>query len=526
MYDLVIRNGIIFDGSGKPGRPGDVGICGERIAALGSLDSVESVQVIDAHGLAIAPGFIDVHSHADSVLPFLPTADSKIHQGITLEVVGNCGDSIAPLSAEMLAELNQDSPHPVERRVDWLTFEGFVSRLRKQGTSVNVAPLVGHGTIRRKVMGMTDAAPTGEELRSMQEEIRQALEVGAVGMSTGLIYTPNVYAGTDEIVALAQTAAACGGIYTTHVRGEGDTLLEAIDEAITIGREAGIKVEISHLKAAGVKNWHKMALAMEKIERARAEGLDVAADMYSYNASNTGLTALVPGWVHVGGRDAMIARLKDPAIRARLHADLPQMDTVEVGFDQIFISDCPSRTDYQGRHLAEIAAERGQHPWDAVMDILIETRLNADIIEFTMKPENVTLGLKAPYVSICTDSGGRSVEGVFSKGKPHPRNYGSFPRVLAKYTREEKLFPLEEAVRKMTGQPAGRLGLKTRGLLREGYFADVVIFDPQTVRDTATFTDPHHYPEGIPWVIVNGKVVIANGRHTGALPGQMVRCGS
>lgn len=523
MFDQIIRNGTVLDGSGSPRRRADVGIRGMKIIAVDDLSGAKAAEEIDAAGKMVAPGFIDIHSHADFILPFLPTADSKVHQGITLEVTGNCGDSFAPLSVDMRVEANEENRQHPERKVDWLSFAEYTARLQDQGISVNTAILVGHGTLRRKVMQMSNAAPTAEQMSAMQHELRTALEQGAIGLSTGLIYTPSVYAKTDEIIALARTVANMGGIYTSHIRGEANTLLEALDEALLVGREAGIRVEVSHLKASGIKNWHKMEPALEKLERARENGIDVAADMYPYNASNTGLSSLIPDWVHVDGLETMLARLKDPAVRAQLHHDLADViDVNGVDWDQIYISDCPDHPTYEGRHLAEIAAERRQHPWDAVMDILIECRLRVDIIEFTMRADNVARGLQDPWVSVCTDAGGRAAEGPFSEGRPHPRNYGSFPRVLGYYCREQCLFSWEEAVRKMTGLPASRLRLSDRGLLKPGFCADLVVFDPLHVADQATFTDPHRYPTGIDWVMVNGEVVIANGQHTGARPGRVI----
>ncbi|MCL4559903.1 MAG: D-aminoacylase [Chloroflexi bacterium] len=524
MIDVLIKGGLVFDGSGASGKPADIAIAGDRIITIEPLGEAQAETVIDASGMAVTPGFIDMHSHGDFRLPFLPTADSKIHQGITLEVVGNCGSSMAPLSPSMIQEMNgQYQEEKSEMVVDWDSFGGYLDRLRRQGTSVNVVPLVGHGTIREKVMAMSDASPTPEQLAAMQDEVKRAMDEGAMGFTTGLIYTPNVYAGTEEIIALADTASQAGGLYTSHVRGEGDTLLEALHEAIEVGRRSEIPVQISHLKASGVHNWNKMDQALELIESARKDGLDVTADMYPYPASNTGLTSLIPAWVHVGGKEEMIRRLKDPSVRSRISND--QSDHVGangVDWDGIFISSCPSRPDYEGRHVKDIATERKQKPLDAVMDLLIEARLNVDIIMFTMKEENVALGLRYPNVMIGSDSSGAAAEGPFSVGKPHPRNYGTFPRVLGRYSREQKLFPLEEAVRKMTGLPAGKLKLHQRGLLKPGYFADIVVFNPQTVIDTATFTQPHQYPVGIEWVLVNGKVVIANGKHTGARPGMVL----
>lgn len=520
MLDILIQNGQIIDGSGGPARPADLGIQSGRIAAIGRLAGAEAALTIDAQGKAVSPGFIDMHSHGDGLLPFLPTADSKVHQGITLEVVGNCGSSMAPLNDSMAAQGVAEKEFAVEYDLSWRSFGDFLDRLRSGGVSVNVISLVGHGTIREKVMGMSAAAPTPDQLEQMQSEVRRAMEAGAAGLSTGLIYTPNIYAQTDEIIALAQEAAALGGIYTSHIRSEGNRLLEALEEAFQVGRAAGIQVQISHLKASGVRNWHKMPAALQALQAARAGGLDVTADMYTYPASNTGLSSLIPGWVHVGGHEVMIERLQDPAVRARLHSELADhIDVNGVDWDQIFISSCAAHSDYQGRHLQDIAAERRQLPWDAVMDILVESRLTAEIIEFSMLEENVVMGLQDPHVMICTDASGRSAEGPFSSGKPHPRNFGAFPRLLGRYVREQKLFSLEEGVRKMCGLPAERLRLKDRGLLRPGFWADVVVFSPATVADRATFSRPQQYPQGIDWVLVNGQVVICAGQHSGARPG-------
>jgi len=524
MLDVIVRGGEVLDGTGTKAVPADVGIVDEKIVEIGDLSSIQAVREIDALGMMVAPGFIDIHSHGDWTLPFLPTADSKIHQGITLEVVGNCGSSMAPLSEAMREEMNAENRLAGrEYTVDWLGFGEFLDRLMRQGVSVNVAALAGHGTIRKKVMGMSDRKPNSRQMEEMKSEVTRAMEEGAVGFSTGLIYAPNVYAGTEEIVELAKCAARLGGIYTSHIRGEADTLLEAIREALEVGRRAEIPVEISHFKASGVNNWHKMPEAIALIESAREEGLDVMADMYSYPVSNTELSSLIPPDIHVGGADRMIARLKSTDCRKRLHTFFTDPVAVNgVDWDGIFISSCPTNPSYEGRHIQEISAARGQGPVDAVVDILIETRLNTDIIEFTMKEENVQLGLKQPFVSICTDASGAVSEGPLSRGKPHPRAYGSFPRVLGRYAREKGLFSVEEAVRKMTSLPASRLGLSKRGQLKPGYYADVVVFDPLEVCDVATYAQPHQYAVGIPWVMVNGQVVIENGRHTGGLPGRIV----
>jgi N-acyl-D-amino-acid deacylase len=523
VLDVLIRGGTVFDGSGALPRPADVAIEGERILAVERLPGAEAGHVIDATGLAVAPGFIDMHSHADFVLPGLPTADSKVHQGFTLEVVGNCGASPAPLTPLRRQDVIDTALTVPPLRWDWTSFGSYLDRLREAGTSLNVAALVGHGTVRIAGMGTGDGRPGPAELEAMQAVVRQAMEEGAVGLSTGLIYPPGVFADTEEIVALARTAGDAGGFYASHIRGEGDTLLVAIAEAIEVGRRAALPVQISHLKASGRTNWPKMAEAIALIERARAEGLDVTADMYPYPAGSTGLTALLPTWAHVGGRDALLARLADPAGRARLREALDGRGlAADAGWQSIFISGCPAMPRYEGRTLAEIAAERGQPASEAVIDLLHEVRADADMILFMMSEDNVALGLRQPWVMIGSDGEGRAVEGPYAAGKPHPRNYGTCPRLLGHYVRERGVVALEEAVRKMTTLPAGKLHLRDRGVLRPGAFADVVVFDPAAVADTATFTDPHRYPRGIPWVLVNGRPVVADGRHTGARPGRVL----
>lgn len=524
MFNILIKNGTIVDGTGAPGKKADLAVSGDKIAAIEPLSHAEAELTIDAQGLVVAPGFIDIHSHSDSMLPFLPSADSKVCQGITTEVVGNCGDSIAPLSPTMLKELNESLEREnAGRKVTWSSFKEYVDVLRTQGTAVNTVNLVGHGTIREKVMGMTDAAPTPAQIAEMQDEVKKAMDAGARGLTSGLIYTPSVYAKTDELIALARTATEKNGIYTTHMRGEGNTLFEAIEEAILTCRAAEVPLEISHLKASGVRNWDKMPRAIEMIEKARAEGLDVTADMYPYPASNTGLGSLIPDWAHVGGRDTMIARLQDPSMRARIHQELADpLNSNGTGYDKIFISSCAVRPEYEGRNIQEIADERRRDALDTVMDILVEVKLSAEMIMFTMKEENVVMGLRQPFVSIGTDASCKAYQGPLAMGKPHPRAFGTFARVLGKFSRDEKLFSVEEAVRKMTGLPAGKFNLQQRGLLKAGYFADITLFDPKNVADNATFTNPQQVPTGIPWVIVNGQIILNNGHMTGTRPGKVL----
>jgi N-acyl-D-amino-acid deacylase len=524
MLDILIRGGTVIDGTGRPAWRADVAIARDRIEAIDLLPGASAVRVIDATGHVVAPGFVDMHSHADFVLPGLPTADSKVHQGFTLEVVGNCGASPAPLTPARRQDVIDTSALTVPALAwDWTTFRSYLDGLTRQGLSINVAPLVGHGTVRLLVMGPGDARPTADQLRAMAIEVRRAMDDGAVGLSTGLIYAPGVFADTDELVGLARAAGEAGGFYASHIRGEGDTLLPAIAEAIEVGRRASLAVEISHLKAAGRANWPKMAQAIELIEAARAEGLDVTADMYPYPAGSTALSALLPPWVHAGGREPLLARLADPAARARIQAvlDGPGMAR-DAGWDGIAIAGCPARPEYEGQTLARIAAGLGVPPGEAAIEVLRQAKGDADMVLFMMSEENVALGLERLWVMIGSDGEGRAAQGPYATGKPHPRNYGTCPRLLGHYVRDRGLLSLPEAIRKMTSLPASKLGLRDRGRLEPGAVADVVVFDPATVADTATFAEPHRYPRGIPWVLVNGEPVIAGGQHTGSRPGRVL----
>jgi len=465
-----------------------------------------------------------MHSHADLGLPILPTADSLVHQGITTVVTGNCGETPAPLMPETRDEViasmaSDDAPLPWS----WSSFGSFLDHLRQIGISLNMVPLVGQGTIRNGVMGYTSAAPTASQMERMQGEVARAMSEGAIGLSTGLIYPPGSYATSEELIALTRTVGARQGYYFSHIRGEGHTLLEAIAEAILIGRETGASVEIGHFKAAGQVNWPKAAQALALIDSARAEGLDVTMDMYPYLAGSSSLVSMLPEWAQEGGHDATLARLGDPLVRAHMVETMSSAGFFRIAaWESVFIAGCPRNRSYEGCYVGALAEQAGKSPYDWVFDALLETGLQIQMIMPYAAEENLRLQLGHPEMMIGTDSAVHAGTGPMSSGYPHPRSYGTFPRILGRYVREQGIIPLEEAIHKMCGLPAKKLHWTDRGLLKEGYAADIVILDPQTVIDRATFENPHQYPEGIHHVLVNGQTVIHDGEHTGARPGQVL----
>jgi N-acyl-D-amino-acid deacylase len=530
VLDLLIRNARIVDGTGNPWFRGDVGVEGDRIVGIGRLSPTGARRTIDAGDAVVAPGFIDLHTHSDFTLPVFPRADAMVHQGVTTQLVGNCGFSPFPVERSRLDMLRAyvaafDAGIPWS----WNDAAGYAAHLEALPLGCNVVLQVGHGAVRVAVMGFDDRPPTTGELEAMQRLVAASLEQGAVAMSTGLIYVPGSYAATDELVALAQVVKRYGAFYSSHVRGEGDTLVEAIGEALEVGRRAGVPVQLSHHKANGTRNWGRTAVTLAMIDRARAEGHDVLVDQYPYTAGSTTLAAIVPAWAMRGGIDGMAARLADPAARGRIRAALTGSGTEAGGaagaareFDpeSIMIASVPDGVDrsYEGLMLTEIAAMRGEHPADTALHLLERGRGGVQMIVFSMAEEDVRRVMRHPAVAIASDGWTLSPA---AGGRPHPRSYGTYARVLGKYVREEGVLSLEEAVRKMTSLPAQRLRCDDRGRLRPGCVADLVVFDPERVADRGTFQAPHQFCEGVSYVAVNGQLVIE--QDTGARAGRVLR---
>lgn len=526
-YDLLIRGGRVVDGTGSPWFRGDVAIRGDRIAAVGLLPGARAHDTIDATGLVVAPGFIDMLGHSEHSLLRDGRAISKITQGITSEITGEV-TSVVPVNENTLREMGDSA----RARITWTDLDGYFRELERGGTAINLGTFVTVGSVRRAVMGDADRAPTPEELERMKEMVAAAMRQGAMGLSTGLIYAPASYATTGELTELARVAARYGGGYASHIRSEGDRLIEAIQEAIQIGEGAGTWVQIHHLKASGRPNWGKMREAVATIQAARDRGVDVTADQYPYPASGTGLDAIIPNWAHAGGTDSLLARLRDPDTRARLRAELTEGGTdwsigaSSGGPQGVMIAsvNTDSLEKYQGMRLDAVARERGQPVVDALLDILLADRAGTAAIYFSMSEEDIETAMRQPWVSVGIDAGARAADSTIT-GKPHPRAYGSFPRILCRYVRERGVLTLEDAVRKFTALPAARVGLDERGVVKAGTYADLTLFDPATVCDRATFEEPVQTSVGIRHVIVNGVPVLRNGEPTGERPGRGLRRG-
>ncbi|HLH96161.1 MAG TPA: D-aminoacylase [Xanthobacteraceae bacterium] len=529
-WSLLVKNGTVIDGSGAARQKADVAIAGDTIAAVApELPDANAARVIDAAALVVAPGFIDIHSHSDFFYAQCPSAESKIRQGVTTEVVGMCSFSPAPCVPESRRQV-EAAAHSLGAKLEvrWSTFQQYLTALEELHPSVNVVHFVGHGPIRYAAMGAENRAPTRAELETMKSLLAEAIDAGAFGLSSGLIYPPSAFAGTDELIALCASMAARGGQYFTHMRGEAETLLEAIAEAIEISEQAGVGLQIAHLKSQGRENWHLFDRALEQIEEARRRGVPASADVYPYAASSTFMTAMLPEWVHDGGIEKLLQRISDSATRQRIIAENTRSGDAwgtthgAIGWDEIMIATCPEAA-VEGLTLAALAARRGQPPAEAMLDLLVAHDAAVSVVLFTQAEHNVQKSLRQPYVMIGSDSLGLSGGEGPHPGHPHPRMYGTFPRVLARYAREARLFSLEGAIAKMTGMPAEKLGLRARGLLRPGYFADLSLFDPATVSDQATFEDPHRYPRGIPYVIINGNVVLDAGGLKQSSAGRILR---
>lgn len=527
-YELVIAGGTIYDGSGAPGYMADVAIKDDRIAAIGQID-LAGEQVIDVTGLAVAPGFINMLSWADEALIIDGRSQSDIRQGVTLEVFGE-GRSGGPLSDAMRARLEANDAYG-GNGIPWTTLGEYLEYLEQRGVSPNVASFVGATSLRVHEIGFDDRPPDAAELERMRDLVRQAMEEGAMGLGSSLIYAPAFYADTDELVALAEVVGEYDGMYISHMRSEGNQLLEAIDELISIADRAGVAAEIYHLKMAGQQNWDKFEAVVEKVEAARADGLAISANIYTYTAGSTGLDAHMPPWVQEGGYEAWAERLQNPAIREQV---LGEMATPTDDWENLGLSAGPDGTllvgfrnpalrRYQGMTLAEVAAEREQSAYETAIDLVIEDGSRVQVVYFLMSEENVANGIALPWVSFASDAQSMATEGEFLERSTHPRAYGNFARVLGKYTREEAVLSLPEAIHKLTGLPASNLKLRERGELRETYYADLAIFDPATITDHATYEDPHQYATGMVHVLVNGELVLRDGEHTGALPGRVVR---
>ena len=523
-YDILIHNGKIIDGAGNPWFEGDIGISGSKIVAIGKLDTTMAKRVIDASGQVVAPGFIDMLGQSELATFVDNRAMSKISQGITTELNGE-GESAAPVNEKTLKGI-ASTLEAYHLTVDWTDFDGYFARLERHKSAINFGSYVGASQVREYVIGYDDRDPTPEELDQMKQLVRTAMEQGALGLSTALEYTPAMYAKTPELIELAKVAAEAGGIYISHSRNEQERIIEALLEAADIGRAAKIPVEIWHLKTNERPNWGRMPEVVRLFDQHRDQGIDMTADVYPYIAYSNGLSAMIPGWAHEGGRAKLLERLKDPATRKQIRTELQAKDHNKgPDFQSMMIATVanPDLKQWQGKRLTEVAAAWKKDPMETLFDFILADSARTDRVVFGMTEDDLRIAMAQPWVSFCTDATARATDGPLSKDNPHPRAFGSFPRILGKYVREGKILTLEDAIRKMTSLPAQRVGLKERGLLKPGFYADITIFDPATITDKATFEDPHQYSVGVSHVLVNGQPVWENGKFTGNLPGMVLR---
>jgi N-acyl-D-amino-acid deacylase len=526
-FDVIIKNGTVYDGTGAEPKHVDVAIRGDRIAEIGDFKAVKAKTIIDATGLAVAPGFINMLSWSTVSLIQDGRSQSEIREGVTTQIMGE-GESMGPINDRVRDHMLR-TQGDIKYDIKWIALAEYLRYLENRGVSCNVASFIGATTIREYVIGFEDKQPTPEQLDQMRELVRKEMEAGALGIGTSLIYPPAFYAKTEELIELCKVAAKYQGKYISHMRSEGNHLLEAFDELLRIAREANIPAEVYHIKAAGQKNWGKVDDLLSRIEAAQKEGLKITADMYTYTAAGTGLDACLPPWTEDGGYQALFKRLRDPATREKIAAevgkDSDEWENLYIGAgspDRILLVGFKSEKlkPLTGKSLAEVAKMRGKDPITTIMDLIAEDESRIESIYFLMSEENVKKELAKPWISFGSDEASQAPEGVFLKSNPHPRAYGNFARLLGKYVRDEKVIPLEEAIRRLSGLPATNLGLDHRGLIKEGMFADVVVFDPATIADRATFEKPHQYAVGMKHVFVNGVQVLKDGEHTGAKPGR------
>jgi N-acyl-D-amino-acid deacylase len=526
--DLVIKGGMVYDGLGGPAVADDVGISQGCIVSVGKPGSSGRAALIDARGLAVSPGFIDVHDHSDIGLLANPKAESAVHQGITTVVSGQCGSSPFPVFPEALDELRHNAARSFDVDWDWSDMTGFLARLEKQGIAVNYATLVGNGPVRGAVAGLTDRPATPAEIERMKTLVSEHLRAGAFGLSSGLEYQPSGFARPGEIAELCRAVAEASGVYATHMRDEGDGLLEAIDESIAAARASGVRLQISHFKTAYMRNWPKLEPALAKIEQARRDGVDVFCDRYPYIAASTGLSFYYPAWAKEGKTEDFLGRLREPSLEPGIRAHLDEARQKLGSWDRVVISSVVTEKNrhLQGQDIARAAREAGLDPYDFMRDLILEERDKVGMVMFIMNEDNLKRILAHPLVGVGCDSWTAAPYGILGRGRPHPRAYGTFPRALGKYVRDEKLLPLETMIQKLTSVPAARFGFQKRGAVKPGYHADLVVFDPDKIADKATWEAPHQYPEGISYVIVNGRVAVEHNRHTGALAGRVLRKGA
>lgn len=525
--DLLITNAVVFDGSGKPGSRADIGIAGGSIKEIGRIRASRARSVIDADNLAASPGFIDIHQHTGTGLLVNPKAESAVRQGVTTCVNGNCGGSPFPLTDEGMARMRDSLAAEYDLSASWRDINGFFGQLEAAGLGLNYATFVGHGTIRQAVMGGAARAASADELNQMKRLVAEAMAGGAVGLSTGLEYAPGCFASTEELIELSSIAARSGGIYVTHMRDEDDEILAAVDEALRIGRETPIRLQISHLKIGYEINWPKFEELMSRIDRAHEAGLDFRCDRYPYTAWSTSLIASFPEWAREGTTEDFLRRLGDKSLDERLRSHLALKERKLGSWDKVLISRVPSAKNraFEGRTVLAAATQAGKSPYDFMRDLLIEEGGGVGQITFGMSEDHLRVLLAHPLVGVASDGQALAPYGPLSAGKPHPRSYGTFPRALGRYVREEKLLSLEELIRKITAMPAGQLGFVRRGMLKPGWAADICIFDPGRIVDRATYVEPSLYPDGIVHVIINGVPVLKEGEHTGRLPGQILKKG-